>query len=58
LGKPTVQMELTLDGYMTGQTWAMNWFNLHPEAWRKRMATFTAPLGRRSDEGLAASWPS
>lgn len=61
MGRLIGQMELTLDGFLTGQLGDMNWFNLDAEAWRTRVDPYhsvgTVLLGRRNYEEFAAAWP-
>jgi dihydrofolate reductase len=38
--KLAMQMELTLDGFMTGPNGEMDWFALDPEAWKLRVEKF------------------
>lgn len=56
------QMELTLDGFMTGPNGEMDWFSLDPDAWQLRVDKFsgigTVLLGRKNYQGFAGFWPT
>lgn len=61
MSKLIAQMELTLDGFMTGPNGEMDWFSLDPEAWKLRVDKYnsigTVLLGRKNYEGFAGFWP-
>ncbi|GMA14243.1 dihydrofolate reductase (plasmid) [Deinococcus metallilatus] len=61
MSRIVAQMELTLDGYMTGPNGEMDWFSLDPDVWQLRVSKYesigTVLLGRRNYEGFAGFWP-
>jgi hypothetical protein len=60
--KLVMQMELTLDGFMTGPQGEMDWFALDPELWKFKVERFhqvdTVLLGRKNYQGFGGYWPS
>ncbi len=60
--KIVMQMELTLDGFMTGPNGEMDWFNLDPEVWAFKVEQFntidTVLLGRKNYQGFGHYWPA
>ncbi len=62
MAKIVMQMELTLDGFMTGPNGEMDWFSLDPEQWAFKVEKFdtvgTALLGRKNYQGFGGYWPS